>query len=214
VRRALTIAALVAGLCAIASAARAQGPAPAPRQTRVRRTLVFLAGAATGLAVHESGHVVFGAAFGAHPRVRGIRFGPFPFFAIGHDPVSRGREFVISSAGLWLQNAGEEWLLSARPHLRDERAPWLKGLLAFDLATSAVYAIAAVGRFGPPERDTRGMAVSLGHHGAPEPLVGAVVLAPAVLDGYRYLRPDAVWAVWASRGAKVGLVLLALAAGR
>lgn len=207
------IVALAVSFCVFARPARAQGPTP-PAPSPVRRTLVFLAGATIGLAIHESGHVLSSAAFGAHPGVRPVSFGPLPFFAIRHDPVSRGREFVISSAGLWLQNAGEEWILTGRPHLRDEHAPLLKGLLAFDLATSAVYGAAAFGRFGPLERDTRGMAASLGGDGVPEPIVGAVVLAPAILDGYRYLHPEATWAVWASRCAKVGLVLLVVAAGR
>jgi hypothetical protein len=212
VRRAL-IGVLSAGVLALASPARGQTPAP-PAAPRAHRTLIFFAGAVAGLGIHESGHVLFSAVFGAHPRVQGIRFGPLPFFAIEHDAVSRRREYVISSAGFWFQNAGEEWILTTRPRLRDEQAPFLKGVLAFDLATSAVYATAAFGRFGPPQRDTRGMAVSLGRTGVPEPLVGAIVLAPAVLDGYRYLRPDAVWAAWASRGAKVVLVILAVAAGR
>ena len=38
--------------------------------------------------------------------------------------------------------------------------------------------------------------------------VGAMVLAPAVFDAWRYFRPEAKWAVWASRAAKVGMVLL------
>jgi hypothetical protein len=39
---------------------------------------------------------------------------------------------------------------------------------------------------------------------------GALVLAPAALDAWRYAHPDATWAVWASRGAKAGLLLLFL----
>ena len=44
--------------------------------------------------------------------------------------------------------------------------------------------------------------------GVSEPAIGAMVLAPAVLDAIRYFNPDARWAKWASRAAKVGSVLL------
>ena len=37
-----------------------------------------------------------------------------------------------------------------------------------------------------------------------------MVLVPALLDAYRYFNPDARWAAWASRGAKMGSVLLVL----
>jgi hypothetical protein len=47
-----------------------------------------------------------------------------------------------------------------------------------------------------------------------EPLVGALVLGPALLDGYRYLRPHASWAKWTSRGLKVAAVVLTVAAGK
>jgi hypothetical protein len=194
--------------------ASAQTAAPPAKHSKVGTTISFLAGAATGLAVHESGHVLFGAVFGASPRVRPLHYGLIPFFKIDHNPVSRRKEFVISSAGLWMQHADAEWILTARPDLRREHAPFLKGILAFDLATSTMYSVAAFGRWGPPERDTRGIAVSLGKTGAPEPLVGALVLAPAVLDGYRYLRPDATWAKWASRVVKIAAVALTLAPGR
>ena len=41
-----------------------------------------------------------------------------------------------------------------------------------------------------------------------EPWIGALVLAPAVLDVWRYFEPDAQWIVWMSRAVKVGAVLL------
>ena len=36
--------------------------------------------------------------------------------------------------------------------------------------------------------------------------IGAIVLAPALLDIYRYFNPDARWATWTSRGVKMGSV--------
>ena len=193
----------------IAAPAFAQATPPAPPPSKARQTIVFLAGAATGLGVHEAGHLLTAAAFGANPRVVGIHYGPIPFFAIRHDPVTRREEYVISASGFWMQHAGSEWLLSARPDLRHEDAPFEKGALAFHLGVSAMYSVAAFGQLGPPERDTRGMAVSLGPHGVREPIVGVLVLAPAALDAYRYFRPNSAWARWASRGAKVLVVALA-----
>lgn len=180
----------------------------------VGSTLLFFGGAAAGLVIHETGHVIFSATFDANPRVARLDYGFIPFFKIEHNLVTRRQEFVISSAGFWMQYVDSEWILTARPSLRHEHAPILKGILAFDLGASTIYSIAAFGQFGPVERDTHGMAISLGKDGWPEPVVGAIVLAPAVLDGYRYFHPDARWAVWASRGAKIASVVLTVAAGR
>ena len=180
----------------------------------VKRAVTFLAGGAAGLAIHESGHVITGWAFGANPRIQGLQSGPVPFFVIAHDPVTRREEFVISSAGFWAGHAASEWILSTRPNLAHEPAPFLKGVMAFTVGTSVVYSVAAFARSGPPERDTRGMAVSLGHDGIPEPVIGAIVLAPAVLDSYRLLRPGSKWAKWTSRGVKIAAVVLTVAAGR
>jgi hypothetical protein len=193
--------------------AGAQTPPAAPA-SRARTTVVFLAGATAGLGIHEAGHIGLGAALGARPRIRGLDYGPIPFFVIRHDPVSRRREFVISSAGFWMQHLGSEWLLTRRPNLRHESAPFAKGVFAFNVGASVMYGMAAIGRFGPPERDTRGVAISLGKDGVPEPVVGLLVLAPAALDAYRFARPESRWAVWASRGVKVAAVALTMAAGR
>jgi hypothetical protein len=173
---------------------------------RLVATVKFLTGAALGLVLHEGGHLTFDAAFDARPRIRGVTFGPFPFFAITHrGDLSPRREFTISSAGFWMQEFSSEWLLTKRPSLRDARAPLAKGVLAFNVLNSAGYACVAFARAGPFERDTRGMASSIG---VDERAIGALVLAPAVLDTIRYFKPDARWAKWASRGAKVGSVLL------
>lgn len=207
-------------LVATAGVARAQTPQPVdapPKKSHpsvVGSTLLFFGGAAAGLVIHETGHVIFGATFDADPRVARLDYGFIPFFKIKHDLVTRRHEFVISSAGFWMQHVDSEWILTAKPDLRHEHQPFLKGMLAFDLGASTVYSIAAFGRFGPFERDTRGMAASLGKDGWPEPVVGVIVLAPAVLDGYRYLHPEARWATWASRGAKIASVALTFAAGR
>ena len=79
----------------------------------------------------------------------------------------------------------------------------VKGAFAFHLATSLVYAYAALAKSGPPERDTLGMARGLGIH---ERWVGLAILLPAALDAYRSFHPDAPWATWTSRGLKVSFV--------
>jgi hypothetical protein len=172
----------------------------------------FLGGAASGFLAHEAAHVALDAAFSADPGIKRVSFGPIPFFAITHRPdVTSRQEFAISSAGFWVQHASSEWILTRRPHLRDERAPFAKGWLAWNVLASAAYSGAAFARIGPPERDTRGMARSLG---VGEPWVGGLLLAPAVLDVWRYRQPDARGPRWASRAIKIALVAAAIAADR
>ena len=185
------------------------GPSPAPAQQDEHIAVdaaKFFAGAALALGMHEGGHLVFDVAFSAQPRLEGVRFGPFPFFAVTHrGDLPPRREFTISSAGFWVQDASNEWLLTRRPGLRREHAPFAKGLFAFNVLNSVGYGIVAFARAGPFERDTRGMADA---SGVDERAIGTLVIMPAVLDSYRYLRGDARWATWASRIAKVGSVLL------
>jgi hypothetical protein len=172
--------------------------------------VAWLAGAALGFAAHESGHLIFDVAFDADPGVKRVTFAGIPFFAITHrNTVTRRQEFAISSAGFWVQHATSEWLLTHAPDLRRRHAPFPKGWLAWNVGASVAYSVAAFGRFGPPERDTRGMAGSLG---VAEPWVGAMILAPAALDAWRYVRPESRWARHASRTAKVAMVLLVIAA--
>jgi hypothetical protein len=192
----------------------AQPAAPPPAQPanehehRATDFVSFLAGGAVALGLHEGGHLGFDAIFDAGPRLEHVQFGPIPFFAITHRPdLSPRREFTVSSAGFWVQEGTIEWLLVTRPDLRHEHAPFVKGVLAFDVLTSIGYGAVALARAGPFERDTRGMAGSIG---IDERAIGLVVIAPAVLDAYRYFRPESAWARWASRIAKAGGVLIVL----
>jgi hypothetical protein len=146
--------------------------------------------------------------FDADPGLKKVSFAGVPFFAITHrNDLSPRREFAVSSAGFWMQHATNEWLLTSRRNLRDERAPVAKGLFTFNVLLSAGYSAAALGRFGPAERDTRAMARTLR---IDERWIGVLVLAPAALDAVRYFEPDAGWARWSSRVAKVGFVLLVI----
>ena len=36
-----------------------------------------------------------------------------------------------------------------------------------------------------------------------EPAIGALIIVPAAIDAYRYFYPEATWAKWASRTAKI-----------
>ena len=188
-------------MCALLAVAQ---PAAAQRDVAV-----FLAGAAVGLAAHETGHVIADEAFGASPGLQKVSFGGIPFFAITHAPVTRGREFVISSAGFWVQHGTDELLLSRSQTLRARHSPFLNGLFAFNVLTSVGYATTAFARAGPIERDTRGMAFGAD---VAEPVIGGLILGPALLDAWRYYDPDARWPKWGSRAVKAAGVLLALKA--
>ncbi len=163
----------------------------------------FLAGGLSGLAVHEASHLALDLAFEAKPRFKGVSFGPLPFFAITHrSDVPPGREALISGAGFFSQHVTSEIILSRRAS-GDALSNYENGVLTFHVATSVAYAGAAFARYGPFERDTRGLADATG---TDERLIGALVLAPAVFDTWRYLRPKSRTAKWASRAAKLGFV--------
>ena len=166
----------------------------------------FLTGAAVGLGAHESGHLLFDGIFRANPGLKKVSFHGLPFFAITHDPgLSPRREFIIDSAGFWVQEATNEMILTRRPGIRRARAPFVKGVFAFNVGASIAYAGAAFARTGPVERDTRGMADAMRWK---EPWVGVLILIPAVLDLVRFYHPDERWAAWGSRAAKIGGVVL------
>lgn len=196
-------------VCGGDAAAQAQ-PAPderAANRSRATQVLTFLAGGASGLVLHEAGHVTSGLIAGANPGFKRLDYGIIPFFAVTHDTVSRRREYLISSSGFHAQHLANEWLIGSAS---TKQSAFRQGWLTFNLATSAVYTAAALGTFGPAERDTRGMAISVGEDGIAEPVIGVLILAPAVLDGLRYLKDDPAWARWTSRAVKAGLVLLAV----
>jgi hypothetical protein len=206
---------MITGLIVVVLAplVRAQDvPASEPQPTtRTADVVTFLAGAALGLAAHEAGHLVLDFAFDAKPWIKRVELGGIPFFAITHrSDLSPRREFAISSAGFWVQESWNEVLLTRRPMLRRDHAPLVKGAMAFNILASIGYATVAFAKTGPVERDTRGMADAVR---VDERVIAAIVLAPALLDAYRYFKPDATWAKWASRGAKAGSVVVILKSG-
>ena len=202
---------LIAVLLALTSSAGnvlAQDTPAAPVDdgpSTAKRAALFITGGATGLGLHESAHLLADGLFGEKPSLKKVDFHGIPFFAITHrSGLPRRKEFTISSAGFWMQHAENEWLLSPRQRLR-ERGPFAKGVFTFNVLTSAAYAGAAFAKTGPVERDTRGIAEAAR---VDERWIGALLLAPAALDAWRYFHPDSKWAVWSSRGVKIGMAVL------
>jgi hypothetical protein len=204
----LLLCLLTVARCFSADVALAEQQEPPRDVNRTAAVGGLLGGILVGLAAHEGGHLFFDVVFDADPGIERVEFHGIPFFAITHrSDLPPREEFTISSAGFWVQHATNEWLLTMRPHLRREHAPFAKGVFAFNIGASAMYSVAAFARIGPPERDTYGMATS---SRIDERWIGAIVLAPAVFDTWRYFDPSSRWAVWFSRAAKVGSVLLVL----
>lgn len=196
-----------------ATTVAAQAAAPVdPGGSEKLNLAKFLAGAGLGLLIHEGGHLVWDEIFDAHPRVEAVHFGPVPFFAITPTRQLSARQlFTVASAGFWTQELSSELLQSPHRDLRHEHAPFAKGMLAFDVLTSVGYGVVAFAEAGPVQRDTRGMAAGLG---APEPAIGALIMAPAILDINRYYHPDSRWATWATRALAAGSVLILVTAPR
>jgi hypothetical protein len=207
VQRAVMLVVFLTFGYASSSHAQTSDPAqPTDATSTGKQVVVFLTGAATGLGAHELGHVIADVAFGEKPGLKKVDFHGIPFFAITHrSGRPSNEEFIISSAGFWMQQAGNEWLLSKRPQLKSEQAPFAKGYFAFNVLASVAYAGAAFAKSGPEERDTRGMAAS---SRLDERWIGAIVLAPAILDAWRYYHPGSKWATWSSRGVKIGMVVM------
>ena len=183
-------------------------PVFAQQESSASRFGKVVLGGIAGLGVHEGGHLVANWAFEETVKLKKVDYKGIPFFALSHAPdLSPRREYVVSSAGFWAQYLYSEQILTHHPGLMNEQSPFRKGMLAFHVVTSLVYSGAALGRTGPVERDTRGMATS---RRIDERWIGALVLAPALLDVYRYFNPDARWATWTSRGVKMGSVVLVI----
>jgi hypothetical protein len=176
----------------------------------------FVAGGAAGFVLHESAHALVAEAYGFSPRLES-RSKPIPFLIVRYDltgvrqssgelayidrdgnPIPNGaqKHFVIASAGIDMQNIASEWILTTHPHIREERRPFLKGMLTFNILTSIGYAL--VGR-KDRDGDVRGMSEALGVR---DEVIGVMLFVPAALDLYRYYYPGSVWAPWAARGAK------------
>jgi hypothetical protein len=190
------------------AASQDEQPAPSrPKGMWAGNVSKFFQGAFVALAGHELGHVIANYSLGTDPYLKSVNYGPVPFFTIEPGrPLTNREHYETASAGFSAQHAVNEWLLTTHPNLRAEDEPMLKGMASFNFWLTVGYAASAFAGTGPSERDTKGMANSLGWS---EPLVGAMILVPTALDTYRYKHPDAKWAVTASRLSKLAIILLA-----
>ena len=151
---------------------------------------------------------LFDAAFDAEPgaEARVVR----PASRSSRSPTSRSdrrQEFTISSAGFWVQHATSEWLLTRRPHLRDRARPVRQGRARMERARPR--SPTAAPRSRVPARRNATRAAWPSRSALPKPWIGALVLAPAVLDTVRYARPQA-----AGRGGRRARLKIGCAAGR
>jgi hypothetical protein len=216
---------MAGGLLAHGSTARAE-EAPAPEAAVTWGSVAVTAsGFATAFLAHEACHGLANLAMGNAPTLEPVRFlGLVPFFALSpgfscnrgtcvrrdgtpFPPGQRGYATIVS-AGLVCQELTDEIVLTARPRLREERAPFLKGMLLFNTATSVAYGLANLARIEPPAGDLRSLdQVSRVPHG----VFAALIIGTAALDLARYFLPDSGWLPWVSRGSKAATVGLVVA---
>jgi hypothetical protein len=161
----------------------------------------FFEGAFVAFVNHETGHLITNTYFDTDPFLKSVHYGFIPFFTI--EPgryVTRHEHYAIAASGFTAQNLLSEWLLTKHSDLAEDDEPFLKGLGMFNFWLGVGYAATAFAGSGPHERDTKGMADALGWD---ERAVGAMVLAPTLLDMYRYRHPECKWARTASRIGKL-----------
>jgi hypothetical protein len=198
-----------------------------PEFTGVTFTSVALtaAGFLTAFVVHEACHGVANLAMANVPTLEPVTFlGFVPFFAVSPNincvngtcvkrdgspflPGPTGYAFIVSS-GILCQEITVEIILTGNPRIRHETAPFLKGMLLFNTATSVAYGIANLVGVEPPEGDLHGMDKQ---PGVPHGVFAALVLGTAALDVARYFLPEVGWLPWVSRGSKVLTVGLVVA---
>jgi hypothetical protein len=188
------------GIAQLTNLSSEEKTATSPRRNKT----MWLTGAFAGFLGHESGHVIANYALNTDLYLKSVHYGPIPFFTIQPGrPLSNREHYITASAGFNAQHIINELLLTKHPNLREEDKPFLKGIVNFNFWLTMGYAATAFAGTGPDERDTKGMADSLGWN---ERWVGAMILVPTVLDTYRYKHPDAKWAKIASRISKIAII--------
>ena len=127
-----------------------------------------------------------------------------------HEHYWAGRPglYTIVSAGIQCQHYEDEVILSQRPGLRMDSAPFRKGMLAFNTLLSIGYVLANWTGAEPVDGDITGI-----HRdgGAPRLLLSSMVLGIAVVDIARYYYPRARWLAWLNRVAKLSVTGIAFA---
>ena len=163
------------------------------------------AGFVTAFVVHEACHGVANLAMANVPTLEPVTFlGFLPFFAVSPNITCRGRDLLEArrvalrsraerlrlhrlGSGILCQEITDELILTGNPRIRYETAPFLKGMLLFNTATSVAYGIANLVRIEPPEGDLHGLdELSPLPHG----VFAALILGTAALDVARYFLPD------------------------
>jgi hypothetical protein len=216
----------VLALLMMVSTARAQElvisyePPPLERPpVTARKVGLGALGAVSAFLVHESGHVFANLILGNVPTLKGtLVFGFIPFFVIlpriscrgdhcvkhNGETFGAGRNgaFFIASAGFHMQHVTDEVLLTRNPQLMSQEAPFRKGMLLFNVFLSTMYAVGAYTGLEDPHGDLVGAARRSRMH---EAWLATVVLAPAMLDSYRFFVPSSRWAPWVSRADKASL---------
>jgi hypothetical protein len=200
-------------------------PEPTPPWFTWRSAAIFAGGAATALAAHESCHLLANWAMGNQPSFEPVTFiGFIPYFAIVPSIHCRGGScrkndgesfaagrpglYTIVSAGIQCQHYEDEAILTQRPGLRMDSAPFRKGMLAFNTLLSIGYVLANWTRAEPNDGDIVGI---YRDGGAPRLLLSSMVLGIAVVDIARYYYPRARWLAWLNRVAKVSVTGIAFA---
>ena len=190
---------------------------------RLATVALVVGGGVSAFLAHESGHLLANAILGNRPRfVPMWGFGLVPFFAISPeiDCTPRGcthangkifasgrrGKFAIATAGFEAQHITSEIILSLDPALRLHRAPVAKGWLLFNIGLSLAYAVCSVAHIEDAHGDAGGAAAL---SGMSRLMMGAWLIAPALLDSHRYLYGPRGWTPWVSRSVKAGFVGLA-----
>jgi hypothetical protein len=190
--------------------------APPPSSVDAASVLLFVGGALSGLTLHELGHVLTNLAYGNVPGLSSVSYlKVIPWFSIDARLTYRdgvyykadgsvfragGRGYyVINMGGFMMQNLGSEIILTTHPDLRDEHAPFAKGLLFMNIGLSLGYSTASFVGLEDPHGDISG---GSRHTYYPAPLIAGMVFTSGALDLFRYLFPDDEMLPWLSRSAK------------
>ncbi|MGB7814090.1 MAG: hypothetical protein WBP56_23460 [Polyangia bacterium] len=198
---------------------------PMPPPFTWRSTAIFAGGAVTALAAHESCHLLANLATGNRPSFEPVTFlGFIPYFAIVPSIRCRGGDctksngehywagrpglYTIVSAGIQCQHYEDEVMLTWRPGLRTDDAPFRKGMLALNTLLSIGYVLANWTGVEPTDGDIRGISRD---GGAPRLLLSSMIFGIAVVDIARYYYPRVRWLAWLNRVAKVSVTGIAFA---
>jgi hypothetical protein len=204
---------------------RAATAEPTPPRFTWRSTAISAGGAVTALAAHESCHIITNLALGNRPGFQSVTFAGFiPYFAITPSIHCRGENcfksngqsfapgrpglYTIVSAGIQCQQYEDEVILTRRPGLRMENAPFRKGMLAFNTLLSIGYVLTNWIGVEPTDGDIQGI-----HRdgGAPRLLLSSMIFGIAAVDIARYYYPRARWLAWLNRAAKLSVTGIAFA---